>query len=202
MNIVLDSSVIAKWYFKEENFQKARQILETHRLHLAQITVPVLLFFEIGNIFINKKIAARDKFARNIQDLYDVNLTVIEINEKNILAQEEVFGPVLSVLKAKNFEDALRLGNQTRYALTGGLYSRTPSHITKAKKEFEVGNLYVNRGCTGAVVGRQHFGGFKKSGLGSKAGGPDYLPRFMKRVVRTINQDRSGHIPNILKYVQ
>ena len=81
MNIVLDSSVIAKWYFKEENFQKARQILETHRLHLAQITVPVLLFFEIGNIFINKKIAARDKFARNIQDLYDVNLTVIEIND-------------------------------------------------------------------------------------------------------------------------
>ncbi|MBI3032073.1 bifunctional proline dehydrogenase/L-glutamate gamma-semialdehyde dehydrogenase [Candidatus Woesearchaeota archaeon] len=133
---------------------------------------------------------------------YFIQPTLIAIEPNNIIAQEEIFGPVLAVLKAKNFNQALELANNTRYALTGGLYSRTPSHILRAKHEFEVGNLYVNRTITGAVVGRQYFGGFKLSGLGSKAGGPEYLPRFMHRVVRTINQDRSGHIPNILEYVK
>ncbi len=133
---------------------------------------------------------------------YFIQPTVIEITPANILAQEEVFGPVLAVMKAKTFEGALELANSTRFALTGGLYSRTPSHIEHAKRAFQVGNLYVNRSITGAIVGRQHFGGFKMSGLGSKAGGPEYLPRFMTKVVRTINQDRSGHIPNILEYVK
>jgi len=96
------------------------------------------------------------------------------------LAQEEIFGPVLCVMKARDFEEALQIANQTRYGLTGGIYSRTPSHIEEAIDKFTVGNLYVNRKITGAIVCRQPFGGFFHSGIGSKAGGPDYLPQFMK----------------------
>ena len=91
------------------------------------------------------------------------------------IAQEEIFGPVLAVIKVSSFDEALAVANGTDYALTGGLYSRTPQHIERATEEFEVGNLYINRGITGAIVARQPFGGFKMSGVGSKAGGPDYL---------------------------
>ncbi|HAA33190.1 MAG TPA: L-glutamate gamma-semialdehyde dehydrogenase, partial [Cyanobacteria bacterium UBA8553] len=95
------------------------------------------------------------------------------------IAQEEIFGPVVAVIRAKNFQEALDIANGTNYALTGGLYSRTPSHIEQATAEFEVGNLYINRNTTGAIVARQPFGGFKMSGVGSKAGGPDYLLQFL-----------------------
>ncbi len=111
------------------------------------------------------------------------------------LAQEEIFGPVLAVMKAKSFKEALVIANGTNYALTGGLYSRTPSHIQKAQDEFEVGNLYINRSTTGAIVSRQPFGGFKLSGVGSKAGGPDYLLQFLEPRTITENIQRQGFAP-------
>ncbi|MEO1431892.1 MAG: L-glutamate gamma-semialdehyde dehydrogenase [Cyanobacteria bacterium J06633_8] len=112
-----------------------------------------------------------------------------------IIAQEEIFGPVVAVIKVKNFQEALRVANNTNYALTGGLYSRTPSHIQQAQEEFEVGNLYINRTITGAIVSRQPFGGFKLSGVGSKAGGPDYLLQFLEPRTITENIQRQGFAP-------
>jgi RHH-type transcriptional regulator, proline utilization regulon repressor / proline dehydrogenase / delta 1-pyrroline-5-carboxylate dehydrogenase len=111
------------------------------------------------------------------------------------MAQEEIFGPVLAVLKAKDLDDALRIANSTQYALTGGLYSRSPAHIDKVRREFRVGNLYINRGITGALVDRQPFGGFKLSGIGTKAGGPDYLLEFLLTRCVTENTMRRGFAP-------
>jgi len=117
------------------------------------------------------------------------------VTENATIAQEEIFGPVLAVIKADNFDRALEIANGTDYALTGGLYSRTPTHIDRAYKEFEVGNLYINRGITGAIVARQPFGGFKLSGVGSKAGGPDYLLQFLEPRVVTENIQRQVFAP-------
>jgi len=118
-----------------------------------------------------------------------------EVAPDATIAQAEIFGPVLAVIRAANFDDALQIANGTNYALTGGLYSRTPSHIQRAQAEFEVGNLYINRGITGAIVARQPFGGFKLSGVGSKAGGPDYLLQFLEPRVVTENVQRQGFAP-------
>lgn len=111
------------------------------------------------------------------------------------LAQEELFGPVLSVLRADTFEQALQIANATSYALTGGVFSRSPLHLEQARRAYECGNLYLNRGITGALVGRQPFGGFKMSGIGSKAGGPDYLLQFVEPRVVTENTMRRGFAP-------
>ena len=111
------------------------------------------------------------------------------------LAREEVFGPVLAVLRARDLTHALEIANGTPYALTGGLYSRSPEHIARAKREFRVGNLYINRKITGALVDRQPFGGFKMSGIGSKAGGPDYLLQFVLPRTITENTLRRGFAP-------
>ncbi len=111
------------------------------------------------------------------------------------LAQEEIFGPVLAVLKARDLTHALEIANGTRYALTGGLYSRSPHNIARVKREFRVGNLYINRKITGALVDRQPFGGFKLSGIGSKAGGPDYLLQFVLPRTITENTLRRGFAP-------
>jgi len=111
------------------------------------------------------------------------------------VAQEEIFGPVLAVIKAKDLDDALQIANGTQYALTGGLYSRSPAHIERVKREFHVGNLYINRGITGALVDRQPFGGFKLSGIGTKAGGPDYLLEFLLTRSITENTMRRGFAP-------
>ena len=118
-----------------------------------------------------------------------------DVSPSATIAQEEIFGPVLAVMKADNFTQALEIANGTNFALTGGLYSRTPSHIEQAKAEFEVGNLYINRGITGAIVSRQPFGGFKLSGVGSKAGGPDYLLQFLEPRTITENIQRQGFAP-------
>lgn len=118
-----------------------------------------------------------------------------EVSPDATIAQEEIFGPVLAIIRAKNFEEALAIANGTNYALTGGLYSRTPSHIERARTDFEVGNLYINRGITGAIVSRQPFGGFKLSGVGSKAGGPDYLLQFLEPRTVTENIQRQGFAP-------
>jgi RHH-type proline utilization regulon transcriptional repressor/proline dehydrogenase/delta 1-pyrroline-5-carboxylate dehydrogenase len=127
---------------------------------------------------------------------YYVSPTIFSgVTSEDTIAQEEIFGPVLAVMKADNFDQAISLANGTDYALTGGLYSRTPSHIDQASREFEVGNLYINRNITGAIVSRQPFGGFKLSGVGSKAGGPDYLLQFLDPRVVTENIQRQGFAP-------
>ncbi|MEH2256388.1 L-glutamate gamma-semialdehyde dehydrogenase [Nostoc sp.] len=118
-----------------------------------------------------------------------------EVSPNAVISQEEIFGPVLAVIRVKDFQEALAVANGTNYALTGGLYSRTPSHIQQAQVEFEVGNLYINRNITGAIVGRQPFGGFKLSGVGSKAGGPDYLLQFLEPRALTENIQRQGFAP-------
>lgn len=96
------------------------------------------------------------------------------------IAQEEIFGPVLAVIRVRSFDEALEVANGTEYGLTGALYSRDRDRIERARREFHVGNLYFNRKCTGALVGVQPFGGFHMSGTDSKAGGTDYLPLFMQ----------------------
>ncbi|MEH2112279.1 L-glutamate gamma-semialdehyde dehydrogenase [Nostoc sp.] len=118
-----------------------------------------------------------------------------EVSPNAVISQQEIFGPVLAVIRVKDFQEALTVANGTNYALTGGLYSRTPSHIQQAQEEFEVGNLYINRNITGAIVGRQPFGGFKLSGVGSKAGGPDYLLQFLEPRAVTENIQRQGFAP-------
>jgi RHH-type proline utilization regulon transcriptional repressor/proline dehydrogenase/delta 1-pyrroline-5-carboxylate dehydrogenase len=111
------------------------------------------------------------------------------------VATEEIFGPVLTCLRADDFDHALALANSSEYALTGGLFSRSPARIRRAAREFRAGNLYVNRGITGALVGRQPFGGLGLSGVGSKAGGPDYLLQFVEPRAVTENLLRQGFAP-------
>jgi 1-pyrroline-5-carboxylate dehydrogenase len=94
--------------------------------------------------------------------------------------QEEIFGPVLAVTKARDFEHALALANDSQYGLTGAVFSNNPDHLRQAQEHFHVGNLYFNRKCTGAMVGAHPFGGFNMSGTDSKAGGPDYLLLFLQ----------------------
>jgi RHH-type proline utilization regulon transcriptional repressor/proline dehydrogenase/delta 1-pyrroline-5-carboxylate dehydrogenase len=118
-----------------------------------------------------------------------------DVPPTSFIAQEEIFGPVLAVIRANNLDDALTIANGTQYALTGGLYSRSPASIDRARRAFRVGNLYINRKCTGALVERQPFGGFKMSGVGSKTGGPDYLPQFMWPRTITENTMRRGFAP-------
>jgi RHH-type proline utilization regulon transcriptional repressor/proline dehydrogenase/delta 1-pyrroline-5-carboxylate dehydrogenase len=111
------------------------------------------------------------------------------------LAQEEIFGPVLSVLKACDLDEAIQIANDTPFALTGGLYSRSPQNIARVRGELMAGNLYINRPITGAIVGRHPFGGFKMSGGGTKAGGRDYLLHFTFPRVVTENTLRRGFAP-------
>jgi RHH-type transcriptional regulator, proline utilization regulon repressor / proline dehydrogenase / delta 1-pyrroline-5-carboxylate dehydrogenase len=113
------------------------------------------------------------------------------------LASEEIFGPVLAVLRARDFDHALEIANDCPYKLTGGIFSRRPAHLERAKREFRVGNLYVNRGITGALVGRQPFGGFGMSGVGSKAGGRDYLLQFVEPRASCENTMRRGFAPGL-----
>lgn len=112
---------------------------------------------------------------------YFIRPTVIaDVDPQATIAQEEIFGPVLAVIKAKDFEEALTIANNTQYGLTGAVYSNNKKHLARAEKEFFVGNLYFNRKCTGALVGVHPFGGFNMSGTDSKAGGRDYLLLFMQ----------------------
>jgi len=111
------------------------------------------------------------------------------------IAREEIFGPVLSVLKVRDLDEALEVANGTDYALTGGFFSRSPDNIERIKARLEAGNVYINRSCTGAIVGRHPFGGFKMSGSGTKAGGEDYLLQFLVPRVVTENTSRHGFAP-------
>src|SRR5438552_5448888 len=111
------------------------------------------------------------------------------------IAREEIFGPVLSILKVRDLDEALEVANGTDYALTGGFFSRSPDNIERVKAQLEAGNVYINRSCTGAIVGRHPFGGFKMSGSGTKAGGKDYLLHFLVPRVVTENTSRLGLVP-------
>ncbi|HUE02993.1 MAG TPA: L-glutamate gamma-semialdehyde dehydrogenase [Bryobacteraceae bacterium] len=112
---------------------------------------------------------------------YFVPPTVIaDVDAKARIFQEEIFGPVLAVTKARDFDHAMALANDSQYGLTGAIYSNVPEHIARARQQFFVGNLYVNRKCTGAMVGAHPFGGFNMSGTDSKGGGPDYMLLFLQ----------------------
>ena len=110
---------------------------------------------------------------------YTIEPTVIaDVPPTGRIAQEEIFGPVLAVIRAKDFDDALAIANGTDYGLTGAVYTRSEEQIARAERDFHAGNLYINRKCTGAIVGAHPFGGFNMSGTDSKAGGADYLYLF------------------------
>ena len=118
--------------------------------------------------------------------------TVIgDVDPKATIAQEEIFGPVLAVIKAKDFDDALRIANDTQFGLTGAVFTDNEEKLERAREEFFVGNLYLNRKCTGALVGVHPFGGFNMSGTDSKAGGRDYLGLFLqaKAIARKVKQE-------------
>lgn len=151
----------------------------------------------ILNTIENAKKSSKLVFQSQVpKDGYFVPATIFaDVDPKSSLAQEEIFGPVLAVIKAKDIDDALKIANDTVYGLTGGLFSRSPANIEKIKNEFEVGNLYINRTITGAMVERHPFGGFKMSGVGSKTGGIDYLKQFMEPRVVTENTMRRGFAP-------
>jgi RHH-type proline utilization regulon transcriptional repressor/proline dehydrogenase/delta 1-pyrroline-5-carboxylate dehydrogenase len=126
-------------------------------------------------------------------------LIVDGVDPHHPLAQEEIFAPILTVLRVADFEEALKVANDVDYALTGAVYSRDPRHLDRARAEFLVGNLYLNRGSTGAMVGRQPFGGMKMSGIGAKTGGPHYLDQFVNFRTLTENTMRRGFTPESLE---
>jgi RHH-type proline utilization regulon transcriptional repressor/proline dehydrogenase/delta 1-pyrroline-5-carboxylate dehydrogenase len=128
-----------------------------------------------------------------------VPATILEVRDPaHPLMQHELFGPILTVFTARDFSHAIEVANDTAFALTAAVYSRSPDHLEEARRTLRVGNLYLNRGCTGAAVDRQPFGGFKMSGTGTKAGGPGYLLNFIEMRVTTENTMRRGFTPEIL----
>jgi len=108
---------------------------------------------------------------------------IADVKAGDTIEQEEIFGPVLAVIKARDYDDALQIANDTQFGLTGAVYSADEEKLDRARREFHVGNLYLNRKCTGALVGVHPFGGFNMSGTDSKAGGRDYLLLFMQAKV-------------------
>ena len=124
------------------------------------------------------RLAAGGEVDRNRTGYFIPPTIVADIDPQARLAQEEVFGPVLAFIKARDYDDALRIANNTEYGLTGAVYSGDEKRLEQAREDFHVGNLYLNRKCTGALVGVHPFGGFNMSGTDSKAGGPDYLLLF------------------------
>ncbi|PTX64983.1 delta-1-pyrroline-5-carboxylate dehydrogenase [Melghirimyces profundicolus] len=112
---------------------------------------------------------------------YFIQPTIVaDVDPEARIMQEEIFGPFVAFTKAKDFEELLEIANNTEYGLTGAIISRNREHLDRARRDFHVGNLYLNRGCTGSIVGYQPFGGFNMSGTDAKAGGPDYLLNFME----------------------
>jgi RHH-type transcriptional regulator, proline utilization regulon repressor / proline dehydrogenase / delta 1-pyrroline-5-carboxylate dehydrogenase len=140
-------------------------------------------------------LASQAALPAGLEGYYIAPTIFAAVDPSERLAQEEIFGPVLSVMTAKDLSAAIQIANDTPFALTGGLYSRSPQNIERARSEFLVGNLYINRSITGAIVERHPFGGFKMSGGGTKAGGTDYLRNFMFSRVVTENTLRHGFAP-------
>lgn len=138
----------------------------------------ILNYIEVGKRE-GRLISGGKYCAVSSEDGYFIEPTVIaDLAPSARLAQEEIFGPVLAVIPARDFDDALAIANNTDYGLTGAVYTSSPEKIARAERDFFVGNLYINRKCTGAVVGAHPFGGFNMSGTDSKAGGSDYLYLF------------------------
>ena len=138
----------------------------------------VLNYIEIGHQ--EGKLLTGGKKVEGL-DGYFVKPTVfIDIQPEARLSQEEIFGPVLAVIKSEDYDDALRIANNTEFGLTGAVYSKNKAKLERARREFHCGNLYLNRKCTGALVDVQPFGGFNMSGTDSKAGSRDYLLLFMQ----------------------
>jgi 1-pyrroline-5-carboxylate dehydrogenase len=137
----------------------------------------ILQYIEVGKR--EGRVITGGEPAREAGEGYFLKPTVIaDIPPKSKLEQEEIFGPVLVVIKARNFDHALEIANDTEFGLTGGVYTKSRDKIDRAVRDFHVGNLYINRKCTGAIVGAHPFGGFNMSGTDSKSGGPDYLYLF------------------------
>jgi len=137
----------------------------------------ILRYIEIGKK--DGRLITGGGRATEAGDGYFIQPTVIaDIPAKSTLEQEEIFGPVLVVIKSRNFDHALEIANDTEFGLTGAVYSSSREKLDRAVREFHVGNLYLNRKCTGAMVGAHPFGGFNMSGTDSKSGGPDYLYLF------------------------
>ncbi len=137
------------------------------------------------------------------QEGYFIGPTIFErLDSNSPVAQEEIFGPVLAVFEAQDLEEALQLANSTPYALTGGVYSRSPRNLRRVAQAMQAGNVYLNRPITGAIVNRQPFGGYRHSGIGSKAGGPDYLLQFV--IPRTVSENtmRRGFAPHVEQALQ
>jgi RHH-type proline utilization regulon transcriptional repressor/proline dehydrogenase/delta 1-pyrroline-5-carboxylate dehydrogenase len=142
---------------------------------------------------INKIVAQASKSVTVPDGGYYISPVILETDDlESSLATEEIFGPVLVLIKARNLEHAVTISNNSRYGLTGGIYSRSPVNINYARKNLEVGNLYINRACTGAIVSRQAFGGLKNSSIGFKAGGPNYLLQFVQEQCVSENTMRKG----------
>ena len=154
-----------------------------------------LEYVEIGRKEGAKLAYGGERLKRETDGYYMSPAIFTETSATMRINREEIFGPVLAVMKAASFEEALRLANATDYGLTGGVYSRSPANLDLARRHFDVGNLYLNRPITGALVGRQPFGGHRLSGIGAKAGGEDYLLQFV--VVRIVSEQtlRRGFAP-------
>jgi len=137
----------------------------------------ILKYVEIGKK--EGRLVAGGKAVANDEGGFFIEPTVIaDVAPDAVIAQEEIFGPVLAVIKVNGFEEALKVANNTEYGLTGAIYTGSREALDVSTREYHVGNLYLNRKCTGAMVGAHPFGGFNMSGTDSKAGGPDYLLLF------------------------
>src|SRR5947207_4552288 len=170
--------------------QVLQKVIEkTQQLTMGDVTKPETLIGPVVDANAMKKITEYIEIGKGEGQLvsggghhgpgYFIEPTVIaDVDPHARIAQEEIFGPVLAVIKARDFDDAMHIANDTEYGLTCSLYSRDPQRIERAKEEYHVGNLYFNRKCTGALVGVHPFGGFNMSGTDSKAGGRDYLLLF------------------------
>jgi 1-pyrroline-5-carboxylate dehydrogenase len=137
----------------------------------------IMRYIEIGRA--EHTLLAGGSAVENPEGGYFIQATVFgDVPEESRIAQEEIFGPVLALIRARDFDHAMHIANNTEYGLTGALYSNRRDRLHAAADHFHVGNLYLNRKCTGAMVGQNPFGGFNMSGTDSKAGGPDYLLLF------------------------
>lgn len=137
----------------------------------------ILAYMEAGKA--EGRLISGGKAVPNADGGFFLEPTVIaDIAPNAVISQEEIFGPVLALIRVDDFEQGLAVANNTEYGLTGAIYTRDRSRLDRATQDFHVGNLYLNRKCTGAMVGAHPFGGFNMSGTDSKAGGPDYLLLF------------------------
>ena len=139
--------------------------------------------------------------SKHLKEGYYINPVVFATNNMKVpLLTKEIFGPVLTAVKADDMDQAIAFANASPFGLTAGLYSRHPGHIEKFKTLADAGNVYINRNCTGALVKRHPFGGRKMSGSGSKAGGPEYLQQFLIAKVTTENTTRRGFAPELFSW--